>query len=416
MNSESVIKKEVSDKQSIEEILQSLSEAKANGCLQISAGSIEYFCYLDKGKLIYSTNSLSPFERLQRNLHRISHTNKTLTSKIIEEGINQFGQHLHDSSGIPIDYQVIHWLYKQNHISSEEASLLCTRVSYEVCESLLSLTGEFYSYFVNNYYQIPQFCRYNLSSFIYSCQQRIQSWQAFNLHINSSYQRPCFLVESSGIQNLALPENPTIFRLLKGLSFRQLAALVDKDEILLAKILYPSIVNKSIIVKDPKPPFNQLPKIPNYNIKIQTKEADSSNLRTDKSPQENNSNIIHKSWKIACIGESTTTQQQINYFLDKNTFSIFSIDDPTMALMKLIDLEPDLILLDVNLTEINGYELCSLLKSQPQFKTIPIIILNYQKGIIHRTKAKLAGSDNYIIKPFNRSDLLTMIIKYIDGN
>ena len=417
MNSKSVIGTEVADKRSIEGIFQSLSKTEINGCLQISAESIEYFCYLNQGKIIYSTNSLSPFERLQRNLHRLSHNNKKLTSKIIEKGINQFGKHLHDCSGIPIDYQVICWFYQQNYINSEEASLLCTRVSYEVCESLLCFVGDFYSDFRDTNYNISQFCRYKISDFIYSCQQRINNWLAFNPHIYSSYQRPFFLFESSGRENLGLPENQTIFRLLKGLNFRQLAALVDKDEILLAKIFYPSIVNKAIILKEPKPPFDQLPRIPSDNFKTEKPEIKhDDDVIDDRNSQAIHSNLINKIWKIASISESTTTQQQINYFLDKNTFVITSIDDPTIALIKLIDLKPDLILLDVNLTEINSYEFCSLLKRQIKFKKVPIIIINHQKGLVHRTKSKLAGADNYITKPFNRSDLLSMILKYINSN
>ena len=87
-----------------------------------------------------------------------------------------------------------------------------------------------------------------------------------------------------------------------------------------------------------------------------------------------------------------------------------------MALSELADLSPDLILLDLKLEEINNYELCNLLKNQYNFKKVPIIILSQQKGIIDRTKAKLSGADAYITKPLNRSDLLAIILKYLNCN
>ena len=416
MNFKYALKETVVKKESILEIFYSLSKAKADGCLQISDGSIEYFSYFNKGNLIYSTNSLSPLERLNRNLHRISHTNETLTSEIIQEGINKFGSHLQDSSGIPIDYQSISWFYEQNYIDSEEASMICARIIYEVCESLLSLRSKFYSDFVTNQYKKKRFCQYRISDFINSCQQRIQAWQTFRPQIYSSYQRPLFSFESPGKNNLGLAENQAIFRLLKGLSFRQLAAVIDKDEILLAKILYPSIVNNAIILQGPKPPFDRLPKIPEQVLQIKGNENKYSHLKLKDTARKNNTDIIHKNWKIACIGESNKTQYQINYFLDKKIFSVFSFDNPDIALSKLPNLSPDLILLDLNLEEINRYKLCDLLKNQSQFKRVPILILSQQKVLIDRNKAKLAGADAYLTKPLNRSDLLAMIFKYLNCN
>ena len=64
----------------------------------------------------------------------------------------------------------------------------------------------------------------------------------------------------------------------------------------------------------------------------------------------------------------------------------------------------------------NNYELCNLLKKQSQFKEVPIIILGRYKGLIDRTKAKLAGADAYLTKPLNRSDLLAIIFKYVNCN
>lgn len=416
MNSKSVIKDAVAEKQSILEIFQSLSDAKVDGFLQVSDGSIEYFCYFNKGHLIYSTNSLSPLERLNRNLHRLSHKNKNLTSEIIQTGINKFGVHLHDSSGIPTDYRSIFWFYEQKYIDSEEASLLCARIIYEVCESLLSLTGKFYSDFVTSQYKMKRFCQYKLADFVDSCQQRLQAWQTFRPQIYSSYQRPLFSFEPPGKNNLGLAENQAIFRLLKGLNFRQLAALIDKDEILITKILYPSIVNNAIILQAPKPPFDRLPQISDRELEILPKDTENNQLISSDKIQKNNTDIIHKSWKIACIGESVKTKYQINYFLDKKTFSIFSFEDPTIAVSELSNLSPDLILIDFSLDQINSHKICESLKKQPQFKKTPIIILSQQKGLINRTKAKLAGADAYLTKPLNRSDLLAIIFKYLDCN
>lgn len=58
------------------------------------------------------------------------------------------------------------------------------------------------------------------------------------------------------LSNLTAEQNLTICKLLKGLNFRQISAVIDKDELIVVKILYPSILNKTIIVRDPKSPFD----------------------------------------------------------------------------------------------------------------------------------------------------------------
>ena len=93
-----------------------------------------------------------------------------------------------------------------------------------------------------------------------------------------------------------------------------------------------------------------------------------------------------------------------------------SFEHPSLALNKLAGLSPDLILIDLELEEINNYELCNLLKKQSDFKKVPIIILSQQKGLINRTKAKLSGADAYLTKPLNRSDLLAIFFKYLNCN
>ncbi|MGK7951821.1 MAG: response regulator [Xenococcaceae cyanobacterium] len=416
MNAQFGIKERVAKEESVSGIFNCLSEHKVNGCLQIYDGSIEYFCYFYNGHLIYSTNTLLPFERLKRNLHRLSHKNKTLKNNIVQEIINNFCHHLHDREGRPTDYQCISYLYGQNYISNEEASLICARITYEVCESLFCLTDHFYSDFIKNNYKLNNFCIYKIYDFANSCQRRIKAWQTFKPHIYSSYQRPLFSFDSHSKNNLGLAENQAIFRLLKGLSFRQLAALTDKDELLIAKILYPSIVNNAIILKEPKPPFDRLPKIIDRELNTKESKSENSPINLENQTQTKEIDVVNKNWTIACLGKSIKTQYQINYFLDKKVFTVASFEAPGTALKKLINLSPDLILLDLDLEEMNNYELCNLLKQQSQFKEVPIIILGQQKGSIDRTKAKLAGADAYLTKPLNRSDLLAIIFQYVNCN
>ena len=74
---------------------------------------------------------------------------------------------------------------------------------------------------------------------------------------------------------------------------------------------------------------------------------------------------------------------------------------------------PDLILLDIMMSWLSGYEYCKILKSKELTKHIPIIFMTARPREEVKTKSKEVGADDFLIKPFETSDLKTMIKKYV---
>jgi twitching motility two-component system response regulator PilG len=72
-----------------------------------------------------------------------------------------------------------------------------------------------------------------------------------------------------------------------------------------------------------------------------------------------------------------------------------------------------MVLLDVNMSGIDGYELCRLLRNHSFFRSTPIIMVTANTGIINRVKARLVGASGYVTKPFTQSDLLKMVFKHL---
>ncbi|MEH2169503.1 MAG: response regulator [Nostoc sp.] len=120
-----------------------------------------------------------------------------------------------------------------------------------------------------------------------------------------------------------------------------------------------------------------------------------------------------KLYTIACIDDSQTVLNSIKHFLDENTFSVVTINDPVKALMQILRSKPDLILLDVEMPSLDGYELCSLLRKHSAFKNTPIVMVTGRTGFIDRAKAKMVRSSGYLTKPFTQSELLKMVFKHI---
>ncbi len=159
------------------------------------------------------------------------------------------------------------------------------------------------------------------------------------------------------------------------------------------------------------------PKSPEVTNKVALQSETTANISsTDNShiPVKNSQSRTSKNlYTIACIDDSPTVLNAIKSFLDDKTFSVVMINDPVKALMQILRCKPDLILLDVEMPSLDGYELCSLLRRHSAFKNIPIVMVTGRSGFVDRAKAKLVRSSGYLTKPFTQSDLLKIVFKNI---
>jgi two-component system, chemotaxis family, response regulator PixG len=120
-----------------------------------------------------------------------------------------------------------------------------------------------------------------------------------------------------------------------------------------------------------------------------------------------------KTYTIVCVDDSPTMINVIKNFLDNDFFLVVGIDDPLKALMQIIRTKPDLILLDVGMPHLDGYELCSLLRKHPSLSATPIVMVTGHTSLVDRAKAKLARSSGYLAKPFTQANLLKIIFKHL---
>lgn len=408
----------------LEDVLKQLAKLNADGCLQISYNSIVFFVYLNQGKIVYATNSLAPFERLERHLRRLSNQNSNLTNETIKLARQKFRQVIESYVEIPSDYRGVLWLSEAEHLDSQEVLTLVRRITREVFESILCLPKDTAYQFTEQSQQLPEICQFELVPYIKQCHSRIEAWQTFAKHINSSFQR-LYLVSDNlnhhNIPNLTAEQNETISKLLKGLNFRQISALIDKDELIVAKILHPSIINNNILVRNPKSPFNRLPTLTfqgpdNLFTKIthDLNENLQSTEETSKQIEFNSKQTIEllgKRWKISFVDHDLTIDENFAGLLGSKIFDIYIINDPMKAFEKLIEFQPEVIFLAVDMPNINGYELCGLLRTHGSFKTTPIILISEGEEFVNLNKLKLLGATDNLIKPFTQESLLSIVLK-----
>lgn len=398
------------------ELLEQLSDSQANGCLQVSYNSISYTIYLSQGKLTYATNSLEPFERLERHLRRLNHEIPILTRDLRTQIRVKFESGWNKDELLKSDYQAICYLVAQNYLKLAEAELLIRRLTREVLESYLLIPKIESEITVSKASLSPIICSFDWQPFVQNAQQRLQAWKALSPNIWSPFQRPYFFAQSHAQRRISSEQQEKLGRVLKGFNFCQLSALFNQDELQLAQKLYPLIVRGVIFLRKPYPPFDRLPKIDNTNTNVLNRRI------TPRLPQADtqaalvkipNTPKIEKTWKIACVDDSPAVLRKIEKFLDNDAFVVSLIQDPVKALVQILKIKPDLILLDIGMPNLDGYQLCSLLRNHALFKLTPIVIVTGKEGFIDRAKARLAGATDYITKPFTQSELLKIAFRYL---
>ena len=405
----------------IEHLIKHLANSRVSGCLQVSCdafSSISFFVYFYEGKLCYATNTVAPFERLERHLRRLSNQNHSLSSQLIK-GIRNRVDNFEDYEENPADYQGILWLVSKNkYLKLAEVRALIRRLVRETFESLLCLPQPLIYKFVAQSEPLFDLCSFDANYYIEQCQKRIQAWQIFTTHVQSTYERLYLASEATNnIPNLTAEQNKTLCKLLKGLNFRQISALIDKDELIVARLLYPAIIDGSVITRSPKQPFDKLPYLPVSNL-FDNIVGDSEDWsitggESKKNIDKDTLQLVDRPWKIACIDDSMAIQEKVEQILEHSMFLVAAITKPMNALSELLDFRPQAILLDVDMPQINGYELCSLLRNHHEFKSTPIILLTGERGLVNLTKSKLVGATDYLVKPFNQSTLFNVLFKYL---
>ena len=400
------------------DILGELSYGEENNCLKVVYNNTVFFIHFNEGHLVYATNSIAPFERLERHLRRLKHRNRQITNSIIKKPRQEFTNDLNSYESFPTDYQSIIWLIETGHITQSEGITLIRRITREVFESFLCLPNLQQYKVIPRSNKIQELCRFNLKGYTEQCHKRLESWHIFSEHIVSSYQRP-YLVFATDlkIERLSPEQNKTICKLLKGLNFRQISAIIDCDELVVAKILYPSILNNSIVLRDPKPPFDRLPNLPlPKNAFESIPPLDWHSEDSDfyvGSHSEQTIAALEDTWKIAYVESDMAAQKDLTQYLEPSLFSILTIADEMEAFNKLIEFKPNLIFVRAELPNLDGYELCSVLRNHQDLRSVPIIIINGSSGMINQFKSIRAGAATNLAKPFDRTKLLTTIWQYL---
>src|SRR3954466_9594637 len=113
-------------------------------------------------------------------------------------------------------------------------------------------------------------------------------------------------------------------------------------------------------------------------------------------------------YRILIIEDNADTRRFLEAMLSKE-FEVLTAENAVIGIEFARNKAPDLILLDIMLPILSGYDACSLLKKDDRTKRIPIIFLSAKNSVPEITHGLTAGADDYIPKPFDYKELLARI-------
>lgn len=117
--------------------------------------------------------------------------------------------------------------------------------------------------------------------------------------------------------------------------------------------------------------------------------------------------------KILIVEDEESLLKLEKIFLSSRGYEVVGVADGPSALTALEKERPDLILLDIMLPQMDGFEVCKRIKENPQTASIPIIMLTAKKSSEDMAKGKEVGADNYITKPFKSANVIETIQSYL---
>lgn len=119
-----------------------------------------------------------------------------------------------------------------------------------------------------------------------------------------------------------------------------------------------------------------------------------------------------ESVKVLIIDDSNTIRRSAELFLRQAGYEVILAEDGFDALSKISDHQPSIIFVDVMMPRLDGYQTCALIKQNPVYRSTPVIMLSSKDGLFDRARGRLAGSDRYLTKPFNKDGLISAVMDY----
>ncbi|NJO40415.1 MAG: response regulator [Cyanobacteria bacterium CRU_2_1] len=337
-----------------------------------------WFVFFANGQIIYAGDSGGNLSRLRDYLRRYK-VEKTLeltsVSAIATVNAPEYG-HL--------------WSLLEKHIlSPAQGRNIIRGMVHETLFDLFSLHQGSFIFELGSPLS-PQLTTLEIAPLVAQIMKQVQEWKQLHPLIQSPDQCPLIADAVQLRENLKETTFRALERWVDGkTSLRQVARYLNRDILTVAKAVYPYVQQGLVQMLYP------------VSEAIASQNREFMVVNSNRVP------------RIVCIDDGATIRKAVEYILSQHGYEATAISNPLKALSLVFQLKPDLILCDIAMPELDGYEICAMLRKSTAFRETPIIMLTGKDGFIDRVKARMVGATDYLTKPFGEGELLMLVEKYV---
>lgn len=224
--------------------------------------------------------------------------------------------------------------------------------------------------------------------------------------------------------NIEMPEGHEAEEVPVAESSEELSDVKDSSPAEVSEVENSSTAEVSEVVDSPAQSFAPLA---NYEIRVMQSPAVNTsvvemtnvNTVTQSTPvitetvlPEPPAHSARENKVVMIVDDSPTVRKLVSMKLGKSGHRVIAAVDGIDALAKITEEVPDLILLDVTMPRLDGYQLCKLIKNNETTKHVPVIMLSGNEGLVDKVRGKMAGATTFLMKPFEPDVLLKTVNTY----
>lgn len=318
------------------------------------------------------------------------------------------------------EYACLCALVQRQWLTPPQAHAILHHLIRETLFDLLNLTQAQFN-FVAAPALVPPLTSLRPTTLFKEVGSRLLSWQQFYPHV--SHPDQVLAITQPNILQMQIP--PDLFERLttwanRGVSLRRLGRLLGKEVFTMAKALLPYLQQGIITLRDSgrspdsrrtggtaSNPQAQFPHLTADGLKDWPEDPSSDVIAEDFSTNAHKTSPL--SGNIFCVDDNLTVCQTVAGTLREQGYGVTTNTDPLQALSLVFALKPDLILCDIVMPGLDGYQFCTMLRQTCQFRHTPIVMLTGQAAFVDRALSRQAGATDYLSKPFHAAELLTLV-------
>lgn len=118
---------------------------------------------------------------------------------------------------------------------------------------------------------------------------------------------------------------------------------------------------------------------------------------------------------ILIADDSSTMRKFVSFSLKMKNFDVVAAEDGMDALEKLSQTNVDLAIVDLNMPNMDGFELIETIRASQDYAELPVIILSSERSEATIARGKSVGANSYIVKPFDAKMVQYQVSKYLDS-